>query len=267
MRTYNQERPQNPFERGILQVSGNSPHLASLTIGAPGDNAGLPLVINTCPEPVAGQYKAQTDILGTVRRHQSPDLLSELRAKPFDMVIVSRSGSDDPSFIVAEAKVAANSANADVRSYFELSSIVERELSFFLFAGREQTFEDGIESEFSQNFVRIITRYKKIALDSLQKLIESNSINAEVLAEALRWLPRIQDPLTYNQRLSLVTRCLFLPWSRVRDAATLALSSLADQSAVSALKRAIELETVEELRADMEQALTYLESISSATSS
>lgn len=252
MRTYIQERPENPFERGIPQVSGNSPNLADLNIGAQGKAVGLPPVINILLEPAAGQYKAQTD----------------LRVKPFsDIVVIPRSRSKDPSLIVAEAKAAANSANPAVQSYFELSSIVERELNFFLFAGREQAFEDGIESEFSQNFVRIITRYKKIALDNLQKLIESHSINAEVLAEALRWLPRIQDSSTYNQRLSLITRCLFLPWSRVRDAATLALSSLADKSAVAALKKAIERESVEELRADMEQALTYLEAISGASSS
>lgn len=253
MRTYAQERPENPFERGVFQVSDGSPHyFVHLNIGIPNKALGLSPMLNILPEQTFGQDKVQTD----------------LRLKPFlDIVALPRSRTKDPSLIVAEAKAAANSANAAVQNYFEVSSIVEHKLKFFFFAGQEQTFEDGIESEFSQNFVRIITRYKKIALDNLQKLIESHSINTEVLAEALRWLPRIEDSSTYNQRLSLLTRSLFLPWSRARDAATLALTSLGDKSAIAALKKAIELESVEELRADMEQALTYLEATSGASPS
>jgi hypothetical protein len=144
---------------------------------------------------------------------------------------------------------------------------IEQELDSVLYSARDETFEDGMESEFSQNLVRFIYQYKNLALDCLEKRMESKDANPEVLSEALRWLPRIDDQATYKQRLNLISRCLFLPWARVRDAAVLALSSLADDAAVKPLKKAIEREEIAELRADMIDALLYIEAASRAVSS
>ncbi len=261
MRAYTgiQETPPNPFERGVFSVSSGYPlPLADLNIGAiKVEGLGFPAT-----SPQSHNLAEQVfSVLTNLRGHS----IVNREAKKPDILVLPISG--DCSLVVAEAKAAANSTNPAVQNYYDLSTIVERELNFFLFVGRDQIFEDGIESEFSQNFVRIISKYKKIALDNLEKLIESNSVNAEVLSEAVRWLPRIQDISTYNQRLALTTRCLFSPWPRVRDAATLALSSFGDSSAVTALRRAIEREGIDELRADMEQALQYLEFTTSAPSS
>jgi hypothetical protein len=259
MRTH-QDRPENPFERGVFNIA---PHMPDFKPLVPQRSTGLCVPVAPFSGDVSAPYKFPLEMPKDIQH------FTEIRAsggKRFLDIFVS-SRMKDASLSVAEAKAAANTSDPAIQTYFEVSSAVNRELNFFLFAGKEQRFEDGVESEFSQNFVRIITRYKKIALDNLQKLIESQSINPEVLSEALRWLPRINDPSTYALRLSLITLSLFQPSSRVRDAATLALSSLADSVAVSALKKAIERENVEELREDMEQALIYLESIPGATSS
>lgn len=82
----------------------------------------------------------------------------------------------------------------------------------------------------------------------------------EIASEAIRWAGRFDHPSSYDARLSLAERCLCNDSARVRDAASVALASMDDERAVPALRTAIEREKYGELREDMQQILTQLES-------
>lgn len=125
-------------------------------------------------------------------------------------------------------------------------------------AARGQDFEDGMQSEFSKEVVSLIDQSGVAALEVMASLIMHEKINAEVAAEALRALSRIEDTRTYNFRLWLLLRSLQCVSTRVRDAAVLGLAYLDDTNAVSAIKQAIESEQCLELRKDMEQVLSQL---------
>lgn len=125
-------------------------------------------------------------------------------------------------------------------------------------AARGQDFEDGMQSEFSKEIVSLIDQSGVAALEVIASLIMYEKVNAEVAAEALRVLSRIEDTRTYDFRLWLLGRSLQCVSTRVRDGAVLGLACLDDPSAASAIKQAIESEQCLELRKDMEQVLSQL---------
>jgi hypothetical protein len=130
-----------------------------------------------------------------------------------------------------------------------------------LFAlGKEQVFEDGMESEFSNNLITLVKKYGKDALAELAYFIVYEKVRAEVAAETLRWLGLVSHPLSYHWRLWLLERSLSSRSARIRDGAALGLAFLEDPDAIPYLKQAIERESIEELRGDMQQLLAQLES-------
>jgi hypothetical protein len=130
-------------------------------------------------------------------------------------------------------------------------------------ASDEQNFEDGMESEFSKKLILLVKEYANEAIEIIISIIHYDErVNAEVAAEALRWLGKIDHAPSYGFRLWLLERSLRCSKARIRDGAILGLASLNDPHAISFLKLAIEQEKYSELRKDMEQVLTQLESIS-----
>lgn len=127
-------------------------------------------------------------------------------------------------------------------------------------AAKEQNFEDGMESEFSKGLVDVVKNYGVAAIEALAPLIIDEKVNPEVASEALRWLGRINHPVSYHRRLWLLERSLRCSSARVRDGATLGLAFLDDPHAITYLRQAIQQEKISELRADMEQVLAQLES-------
>lgn len=134
-------------------------------------------------------------------------------------------------------------------------------------AGKEENFEDGMESEFSRKLISFIKKYGDKALEAITSLIVYEKVNAEVATEALRWLGDLEHTPSYSFRLWLLERSLRSSKARIRDGAILGLSSLNDPHAISYLKLAIEQEMCTELRKDMEQVLAQLESIGQCHSS
>jgi hypothetical protein len=138
-------------------------------------------------------------------------------------------------------------------------------------AAKDEYFEDGMESAFSRGLIRLIGEYGEKAVVELAFLILHDQVNAEIAAEALRWLGHMegpggpaptqlrQDMRSYQRRLWLLERSLFTASARLRDGATLGLASLDDPHAVRYLRRAIAQEPSPELRSDMEQVLAQLE--------
>jgi hypothetical protein len=129
-----------------------------------------------------------------------------------------------------------------------------------LFAvAKDEYFEDGMESEFSRGLIRLIGEYGEKAVIELAFLILHDQVNAEIAAEALRWLGHMEDRRSYQRRLWLLERNLFTSSVRIRDGAVLGLTSLDDPHAIRYLRRAMNQEPYPELRRDMEQVLAQLE--------
>ena len=127
-------------------------------------------------------------------------------------------------------------------------------------SAREETFEDGVESEFSRGLVSIVWMYDKDAIEEITSLVVYEQVNPEVVSEALRWLGQIDHPPSHRFRRWLLERCLLCNSARTRDGAVLGLAFLDDAHAVPYLQRVIERETSEELRQDMQEVLSQLES-------
>jgi len=126
-------------------------------------------------------------------------------------------------------------------------------LALFDNAGDEY-FEDGVESLFSRSLVRFITAHGSLGMDVLAKLILSGRRDPVTVAEALRWIGRIDDSASYGQRLWLLERCLLSAQPEIRDGACLGLASLDDPRAIVYVRKALEVESIPELR----QALEHL---------
>lgn len=123
----------------------------------------------------------------------------------------------------------------------------------------DESFEDGIQSHFSRDLEKMILEHSFRSINALITVLLDPATNEELVSEALRLLPRINQPETYNIRLWLLEQSLKTYSARIRDSAILGLSSLDDSKSISALKEAIQKETCPELRGDMEQVLRQLE--------
>jgi hypothetical protein len=140
----------------------------------------------------------------------------------------------------------------------ERPSQFDEQLRRLIRASEDELFEDGMESEFSRSLVRFVRIYGEWTIDALTNLIVSEEINPAVAAEALRWLGKIDHPSSYHKRLWLLEKSLGARSHYVRDAAVLGLASMDDPRAIPYLEAAILVESVEELREDMEQVLVQL---------
>jgi hypothetical protein len=127
--------------------------------------------------------------------------------------------------------------------------------------GRQQAFEDGMESEFSRGLIALIKYYGDSTLVELIGILRNERVSEEALSEALRWIGRMNHPPTYESRRWALQHSLFHPSARVRDGAVLGVAFLDDTRAIPDLKRAIRGEPIRELREDMEQVLAQLESL------
>jgi len=125
----------------------------------------------------------------------------------------------------------------------------------------DEAFEDGIESLFSRTLVSFIEKYGKEAIQSLSPLFINEQINPAIIAEALRWIGRMEHLPTYSDRLLLLEQCLFYSSPYVRDGAALGIASMNEPHAIPSLRLAIKKESISELREDMKELLMKIESI------
>ena len=142
------------------------------------------------------------------------------------------------------------------------SGLLDKQASSIFVNGKEEIFEDGMESDFSQGLAEFMVSYGRSAMETIIPIILSEYTNTEVVSEALRVIGRINHETTYRDRLWLLERGLYSSSARVRDGAVLGLAFLNDSLAIAPLKSAIERERISELRRDMEQVLTQLQSVS-----
>ncbi|MGL5872036.1 MAG: hypothetical protein ACRC2R_06655 [Xenococcaceae cyanobacterium] len=152
----------------------------------------------------------------------------------------------------------------DLKTSTELikfSNLLYSKIEALFWSAKEEYFEDGMESKFSDKLISTINNYGNHAIEVIICLIVYGKVSPEVAGEALRWLGRIENPETYQYRRWLLERSLSLSSPIVKDGAILGLASMDDKHAISYLKRAIENEKdCLELNSDIEQVLEQLES-------
>jgi len=234
---------------------------------APSSTAGMNLVVHDFSKP---QRRRQQQ-----RGWDSARYLI-LRGDSEEDLTIVRVGSEktQPS-VASEAHTAAQSElleEIDIFSQERKANITAQEeplgeilKALFREAG-SITFEDGMESNFSRELVRLVRRYGKTAMEVITTLIVNDNVNAEVAAETLRWLGRVDHPPSHHDRLWLLEKSLFSTSALVRDGAVLGLASLDDPHAIPYLRQAIEREKYASLREDLEQVRDQLESTRSAVS-
>ena len=147
----------------------------------------------------------------------------------------------------------------------ELTRYVENTVDRLFESARELYFEDGMETDFSRELVSLVKKYGNLAVGEISHLITYGRVDEEVASEALRCLARIDDASTYGFRLWVLEKNLSSRSPMVRDRAALGLVYMGDGHAIQYIRRAIEQETIIELRCDLEGALKELEVTLDAT--
>lgn len=130
-------------------------------------------------------------------------------------------------------------------------------------AAHDETFHDGMESAFSRGVCLLVETEGTAAVEVIGELMTESPRHWEAASEALRWLGWMEDRSTYAARLWLLEKSLQHPSPRVRDAAGIGISSLADPHAIPRVKDAIARETVAELRDDLKKVLSEIEGLDS----
>ncbi len=125
--------------------------------------------------------------------------------------------------------------------------------------GREQTFEDGIETPFSRTLQTLLSKHGICALQLLEQYCLSEAGNGCIIAEVLRQFGLSEQPETQEARFKILVLCLGHPSLAVRDAAAIGLAYLNDVRAVPHLRQAASRECSPDLRHDLREVIAQLE--------
>ena len=123
----------------------------------------------------------------------------------------------------------------------------------------EETFVDGMDSDFSRDLHSIVRSRGRVAIDAITMMMRSERLNVEVGGEALRQIGSIVDTQTHQSRLALLMAGLESPDPRLKDAASLGIATLDDPTAIESITRAIRLETSPRLRQNFQLVLDQLQ--------
>ena len=123
---------------------------------------------------------------------------------------------------------------------------------------QEEVFEDGMESNFSRGLASAILEHGNAALTAIEDIILNGNTNVEVVGETLIQLGTIDSPSTHNQRLTILTETLKSEDVRIRDAASLALETMEDASAIPALESALCREQSARMQENLEAVISQL---------
>lgn len=121
-----------------------------------------------------------------------------------------------------------------------------------------EVFEDGMDSDFSNNLNRTIRDFGVAAISALERMISADHVNPEVAAEALIWVGRMDDEATQHTRLTMLERALESSNVCIRDAASIGIGAMDDPAAISSLRRAIDREQCGLLRQNLKDTLEQL---------
>ncbi len=117
------------------------------------------------------------------------------------------------------------------------------QLTAIFAAARDEYFEDGMDSEFSRDLVDFVSRYGLSAVKVLREFISDLTLSSETVYEALRWIGKINDVATRNERLRLLEESLRSPVASLRDGAVLGLAWMDDPQVMRSVQQALLKET------------------------
>jgi hypothetical protein len=137
------------------------------------------------------------------------------------------------------------------------NALLETVSSLFHVA-REEYFEDGMDTAFSRDLISLVKREGHLAVEVISRLVLGGNAEPAVIAEALRWIGRIEDFPSLAQRLWLLERCLANTDPQIRDGAILGLASFDDPRAMPYVQEALRREGYPEIRLDLEHLIAQL---------
>lgn len=123
---------------------------------------------------------------------------------------------------------------------------------------QDEVFEDGMESNFSRGLASTIQEHGNAALTVIKDIILNDNTNVDLRCETLIQLGVIDNPSTHNQRLTILTEALGSEDVRVRDAASLALDTMEDASAIPALESALRREQSARMQDNLKAVIRQL---------
>lgn len=122
-----------------------------------------------------------------------------------------------------------------------------------------EELEDGMTSNLGERITALVKKHGDAAIKALSTTFGSGSIPPEEMSHTLRWIGRIKDTKTMDARLGLLADNLKSQSPIIRDGAALGLGIMGNPKAISDLREAVENETVNELKKDMQRVLGKLE--------
>lgn len=118
--------------------------------------------------------------------------------------------------------------------------------------------EFGVESDFSQQLIRLVRLYGKQFAVAMKETMKSKKAKPELIAEALVWLGDFVDPQTHEVRRDLLELGLKDENPCVRGDAITGLKLMSDKKSLPALKQAYANETIFGLKIAVEEAIKAL---------
>jgi len=119
---------------------------------------------------------------------------------------------------------------------------------------------DGMTLGLGAKLIAGVQDYRDSFLTDLATTALRGEAHPEALSHALRWIGRLLDPQSFQERLLVLIRALDAPSTIVRDGAGLGLVELGSASALPALEAAVRRERNASLREDLARATGYLRS-------
>lgn len=178
----------------------------------------------------------------------------------FSLVLAAAQPSTaDPFFSITSLRGRRRSSHSDPTSITAPTVSIEEE-TFRCFRGLDdEDFRDGMADILGDRIQRLISMHGSAAIDALSALIFSGCIAEEARTHALRWLARIDSPVTARSRLWLLRFSLLSPCPMVRDGALLGLAIMRNPLPIHDLRSAMERESLPGLKGDMLRVLERLE--------
>lgn len=136
----------------------------------------------------------------------------------------------------------------------EVAAGIERLLA----VARDETFQDGLESNLSVGLMALLRRFPTETMAVVSELIVARSVSNPIICELLYTLGRAESPTTTDNRFALLVALLRDKLPLIRDAAGTALAYMDDARAIPYLKKAIDSETVVPLRLDLQAVVDQL---------
>lgn len=128
----------------------------------------------------------------------------------------------------------------------------------YINAARNERFEDGMESRFSQRVRKSILNDGSKAVSAWAHALTLRDDAYETTQEFLRIIGDIKDPDSHDKRREVLTGMLQHGKPTVRDAARLGLAALDDPGTLLAVKEALDAEPEEWVRKGLRQVAEQL---------